>query len=317
MRLNQFEFLVALNSYGSFSKTAEKILISQPAISRAVKELEEELGYDILKRGKKGVEFTEKGRLVLEKAMIVMDAINEINDIEAKITGQLIGRVRIGSGSHHCSTIVLNSLINLQNKYPGLIINILREEIFNIIRNVAVNELDIGVILLNTATENDLLAEIKRNNIYFEELFNEEMCIILGDHHPLAGRSRASIHEIIRYPFVTSNRSTNSIMLNFLKQFGYQNYHKGIININDIGALRNFLTRSNTLAAVPKSTALESNKTFNDRLLMVLISDYRWNCRFGWLHKKQKLSIAEKRIKEELLLYCKRYQDGSKINIKE
>ncbi|MGI6224744.1 MAG: LysR family transcriptional regulator [Peptococcales bacterium] len=307
MRLNQFEFLVALNSYGSFSKAAEKILISQPAISRAIKELEEELGYDILIREKKGIEFTEKGKLVLEKAVIIMEAINEINIIDEK----LIGRVRIGSGSHHCSVIIFESLVDLRNKFPELIVDIMRDEIFSIIKNIALNEVDIGMITLNSATESSLMTEIRRNNAYFQELFDDEMCIILGYNHPLAAKSQAPMNEIIRYPVVTSNSSINFLMLNFLKQFGYCDYHQQIYNINDIGTLRNFLTRSNAIAIVPKFTAFESNKTFSDKLEVVLISDYNWNSRFGWVHKKQKLSISEQRIVDELLLYCNRYKESN------
>lgn len=305
MRLNQFEFLVALNSYGSFSKAAEKIHVSQPAISRAIKELEEELGYDILIRDKTGIEFTEKGKLVLEKAIIIMDAIKEMKGAGE----ELGGRVRIGSSSHHCSTIIFEGLVGLRSKYPELVVDIMRDDILRIIKNIGLNEVDMGMISVNKATESTLMTEISRNNAFFQELFEDEMCIILGYNHPLAKREQATIGDIIRYPVVTANSSISVVLLDFLKQFGYGRYHNNVFIINEISTLRSFVARSNdAIAIVPRSTALESNNVFSDKLAMVLIADYQWGCRFGLVRKRQRLSLAEQKIVDELKRYCNSFK---------
>ena len=68
MRLNQFEYLLALQRHGNFSRAAEELYVTQPSISVAIRELEEELGYALLLRSKKGVSFTAEGLIVLEKA---------------------------------------------------------------------------------------------------------------------------------------------------------------------------------------------------------------------------------------------------------
>ena len=56
MRLNQFKYLIALEESGSFSKAAQVLFISQPSLSAAMKELEDELGFEIIRRSKKSVQ---------------------------------------------------------------------------------------------------------------------------------------------------------------------------------------------------------------------------------------------------------------------
>ena len=72
MRLNQLKFLVELNKYKTISETAKKLYISQPSLSTAIKELEEELGFAIIERSNRGVEFTKRGEIVLKYSRDVM-----------------------------------------------------------------------------------------------------------------------------------------------------------------------------------------------------------------------------------------------------
>ena len=61
MNLNQFEYLLTVYQEKSITKAAQKLFVSAPAISTAVKQMEEELGYSILIRQPNGIVFTEKG----------------------------------------------------------------------------------------------------------------------------------------------------------------------------------------------------------------------------------------------------------------
>ena len=68
MQLNQFKFLIAVDKYGSISKAAQELYISQSTISLSLINLEEELGYVLLNRSKRGVTFTPEGKEVLKRA---------------------------------------------------------------------------------------------------------------------------------------------------------------------------------------------------------------------------------------------------------
>ena len=84
MRLNQFEMIVALEHCSSLSEAAEKLYMTQPSISKAIRELEEEVGYDILKRKKDGVAFTENGKEVLRLSKEILDNVEKIRDLAGR-----------------------------------------------------------------------------------------------------------------------------------------------------------------------------------------------------------------------------------------
>ena len=82
MRISQFEYLVSLEKYKSFSKTAQHIFVAQSSISQAVKELEDEMGFMIIRRSNKGISFTPQGKLVLDKAKKIMQEIESLEEMK-------------------------------------------------------------------------------------------------------------------------------------------------------------------------------------------------------------------------------------------
>ena len=80
MRLTQLQYLLEIKKQGSISKAAQHLYIAQPSMSAAIKELEEELGYELMKRSKKGVTFTSLGEQVIEKAVVIIgDGSNSLS----------------------------------------------------------------------------------------------------------------------------------------------------------------------------------------------------------------------------------------------
>ena len=81
MQLNQFKFLIAVDKYGSISKAAQELYISQSTISLSLINLEEELGYVLLNRSKRGVTFTPEGKEVLKRAYEIQNVLDSLKDI--------------------------------------------------------------------------------------------------------------------------------------------------------------------------------------------------------------------------------------------
>ncbi|MBP2639822.1 MAG: transcriptional regulator, LysR family [Firmicutes bacterium] len=304
MRLNQFEFLVALKRYKSFSKVSKALLISQPSISRAIKELEEELGYIVLKRGQNGIEFTPKGEMLVEKAENIMGEVYSIRDINSVIESDLKCEVRIGTSSHFCNAVVLDVLVGLKAEYPKLVIKLINSDVRRVIEEIAAKDLDVGIIQINTVDESQISTEIEKNTLTFTEIFNEEMCFIVGQNHPLLKKEKVSMVEILQFPFVTAKNSTIELLANFFQNYGYD---KGFIQINDIANLRRFIGASNSVAVISRSAALKSNTIFKDNLVSLSISDFEWRCRTGWIHKRNALSSTEGIIIKELTDRCRQY----------
>ena len=96
MRLNQFRFLDALKKYGTISRAAEQMYISQPSLSAAIKELEEELGFEVVTRTRKGVVFTALGEQVLEHSKRILQEVEEIQNLSGKADRMYQGSLSIG-----------------------------------------------------------------------------------------------------------------------------------------------------------------------------------------------------------------------------
>lgn len=305
MRLNQFEFLVALKKYKSFSKVSKALLISQPSISRAIKELEEELGYIVLKRGQNGIEFTPRGEMLVEKAENIMREVCSIRDINSVTESDLKCEVKVGTSSHFCNAVVLDVLVGLKEEFPKLVIKLINSDVRRVIEEVVMKDLDLGIIQINDIDEKTILTEIEKNTLTFTEIFREEMCFIVGQNHPLLKKEKVSMMEILQFPFVTAKNSTIELLANFFQKYGYD---KGFIQINDIANLRRFIGASNSVAVISKSAAIKSNAIFKDNLVSLSISDFAWRCRTGWIHKRHALSLTEKVIIEKLTDCCWQYK---------
>ena len=84
MQLTQLEYLIAVEKYGSISRAAREMYTSQSSISTSIKNLETELGVELLRRGPKGVNITEEGRHILESAKIINRHMEDIKSVRQK-----------------------------------------------------------------------------------------------------------------------------------------------------------------------------------------------------------------------------------------
>lgn len=303
MRLNQFQFLVGLKKQGSFSKVAEKQLISQPSISRAIKELEEELGYLIIKRSKKGVVFTEQGELVLENAIVIMEKIDNIMQTTDVGDHNLKGNAYMMGPFYFCDALVVNLLIKLKQKYPKITINLKEDCTRNIIEYVVNNKLGLGVIMMYDSDEMNTLNEISRNELKYFELFRDDVCFYVGPNHPLCKKPFSKITELLQYQYVTcGDTNVSAFTLKLFKEYGYD---KEIIEIRNRNALTKFVMMTDVITAMPKKIF---EITENRSLIPITTVNFKWGCKFGCIHKKEKLSMLEKKIIEELIMQCQRFK---------
>ena len=96
MTLNELKFAVALAKARNFRKAAEVCFVSQPALSLAVKKLEDELGVMLFERNRNDVTMTAVGELVIEQAMRVIEEASRVKEIARQGNNQLIGPLKLG-----------------------------------------------------------------------------------------------------------------------------------------------------------------------------------------------------------------------------
>jgi DNA-binding transcriptional LysR family regulator len=99
MELRQPRYLVAIAEEGSFTRAAERLWLAQPGLSTQIRRLEVELGIQLLERRTRGVVVTDAGQLFLERARIVLAAVEDARCTGHDLAAGLLGSIRLGSRS--------------------------------------------------------------------------------------------------------------------------------------------------------------------------------------------------------------------------
>lgn len=126
MNLRHLEHFLALSDMGSFSRAAEKLHITQSALSRSIQSLEEELGGPLLDRTGKRNEMTPLGQSVLERARGIVKEAAELKRGAALLQQGGLGSLRLGLGSGPGALLMTPWLVYMATHHPGVKVSVTR-----------------------------------------------------------------------------------------------------------------------------------------------------------------------------------------------
>lgn len=306
MQLNQFKFLVAVDHYGSISRAAQELYISQSTVSLALINLEEELGVTLLNRSKRGVSFTAEGKLVLGRAKAIMEQVEGLL-ASGFDSNELAGEVRVGGSSHFCMNIITDMMIQVKRQYAGLCILAQRQSIKEVVKAVAQKELDLGLVNFNSLNESDVVTELRRYNLEFTEIFRDRQRICVGEHHPLCGKQQIAFAELLQYDLVSLAFKMDELTYQFFKQRGYQ---REVVSINDLANLRKYVASTEAMLIMPEKEIENSNKTYSTQLYGLDVPEFDVGVTVGWLHHgDHPMTPSEQKVVELLERESQRFQD--------
>lgn len=175
-----------------FTRAGEVLHVTQPAISKTIRALEEELGTPLLHRGRRSVKLTEAGRVVLERAQSVLDGLRSIEQEVVELAALRRGRLRMGMPPIVGVTFFPRLLAEYHRAHPGIQLELTEEGSHQVEARVAARELDVGAVVLPTDAGT------------FEVLpfVHDELRAVLHRDHPLAGRRSLALRELAGAPFV-------------------------------------------------------------------------------------------------------------------
>lgn len=179
LKLKDLHILEAINRLGSMARAAEDLAISQPAISKAMGDLEHTLGVALLDRSSRGVELTDCGRILLRRGRVVFDEIRQgLKEIE-HLSDPATGEVRVGTVEP--MTAFVSAVVDrASRRYPKMAYHVSISDVTALLRGLRDRELDLVIARwMPTSPEEDLAAEI---------LFRDRLVVMVGASHPLAKR---------------------------------------------------------------------------------------------------------------------------------
>lgn len=190
MEVEQLRHFLKVAELESFTRAADEIGLSQPALSRSIAKLESEIGQPILERQTRSVVPTDAGKLLMTRARqivtLVDDTLVEITD-----DGQT-GRIRVGAIPTIAPYYLPQLLRAFGKGYPNASVIINEEPTEQLLKSMLDGELDVAVMAL----------PISVKYLDVEELFEEELQLVLPVNHPLADKPQVRLSDIQSLPFV-------------------------------------------------------------------------------------------------------------------
>jgi DNA-binding transcriptional LysR family regulator len=192
LELRHFNYFLAVAEELHFRQAAEKLFISQPGLSRQIKQMEEILGTSLFVRNKRKVSLTPAGEYLKSELEFILNHL-EVTKKQLKSIGDgNLGEIRIGFLGSAMQNVIPDLLIKLKNKYAGIKANL--EELSN---NAQVNavlrdKLDVGFVRLARVP----------NGIELRPVFEDTFSIVLPKDHKLNSTSFNGLHQLAEESFI-------------------------------------------------------------------------------------------------------------------
>lgn len=210
MELRHLRYFLVVGDSLSFTRASAQLRVAQPALSRRIQDLEDEIGVDLLKRSPRGVTLTAEGKLFLEKTRHLLQLVDEsVEQVRALARGQF-GDLHIGYSPSPTVEILPPALAAFQKAFPH--VNVLlhdasRRELVDGLRDGAL-ELAIMPEAVNTQTA----------GMQFEVLRSYPICAALAPAHPLTRLKSLSLEKLAREPIVSFSRKDYPEYFSFIER---------------------------------------------------------------------------------------------------
>ncbi|MDR3802938.1 MAG: LysR family transcriptional regulator [Veillonella sp.] len=183
------------------SEAAKRLFVSQPSLTKAIKELEKEMGITIFDRTNKGITVSKEGERFLGYARQVLE---QAALLEEQYKSQSGGKKQFSVSTQHYSFAV-NAFVELLKgaEIDQYDVSLRETQTYEIIDDVAHMKSEIGLLFYNDFNRPVLEKLIHTNELTFTELFTAHPHIFIGKNHPLANKDVVSMDELEEYPYIS------------------------------------------------------------------------------------------------------------------
>ena len=201
MTIQQLKYVVSVAESKTISEAAQKVFISQPSLTAAIKDLETELNIRIFSRTNKGVQVTAEGDEFLGYARQVLEQMNLLNE---RYCGQEKKSAKFCVSCQHYSFVV-NAFVDVIKKFGGseYDFNLRETQTHEIIEDVSLGKSEIGVLYMSEKNEEVISMLLKKNDLTFREIFVADPHVFIWEHHPLADRALIHLEDLDPYPYLS------------------------------------------------------------------------------------------------------------------
>lgn len=201
MTLQQLKYAVTVAECGTISAAAEKLFISQPSLTTAIRELETEMGVTIFSRTNRGVIVSREGEEFLGYARQIL---SQTQLLQERFSGREQGEKRFAVSSQHFNFTVLAFSRLVQNfRGPRYSFHFRETTTYEVLEDVSQLRSEVGILALNEDNERFLRRMFGKLGLEFTELKRVQAELFVSAEHPLAGRRFVTVEDVSPYPCIT------------------------------------------------------------------------------------------------------------------
>lgn len=203
----RLQVFYAVAKHGSFTRAAEHLFMTQPAVTFQIKQLEEHFNTRLLDRGHGKVSLTSAGELVFAYAEKILGLSDELESRVSELTDELAGTLSIGTSTTIAAYWLPRLLEGFKRRYPRVVPRVVVGNSQLTEDRVAARELDIG--LIEIVTDQPVIER--------RSAARDELLVICQPNHPLARAERLTAKDLVDYPFIT--RDPGNAITDLAEQF--------------------------------------------------------------------------------------------------
>lgn len=297
MTLQQLRYVTMVAKTGTITEAANKLYISQPSLTSAIHELENEMNIVIFRRNNKGVSVTKEGEDFLGYARQVLEQAAILEDKYKKNSG---GKKQFCVSTQHYSFSV-NAFVDLIKKYgqDEYDFSIRETQTYEIIEDVAKMRSELGILFLNDFNETVINKILKSHELEFTQLFVAKPHVFISRKHPLADKKIITNSELELYPYLSFEQGEHNSFY-FSEEIFSASERKKNIRVRDRATLFNLLIGLNGYTVC---SGVIDKKLNGKDIIAVPLAD-EGDMRIGYImHKKGMLSRLGKTYLESLKKY--------------
>ena len=242
MTLTQLHYMIVIAKTKSLNKAAEQLYVSQPSLTSAMKELENELGITLFYRSGKGVTLTNDGA---EFLLYAKQIYSQYESVMEKYGKGGTYKKKFGVSMQHYSFAV-KAFVDMarefdMSKYEFAIRETKTAEV---IRDVSTMKSELGILYLSDFNRKVIGKFLKTANLEFHPLINCQAYVYIWKHHPLAKEESISFEQLEAYPCLSFEQGDNSSFY-FAEEILSTNEYSRVIRANDRATMLNLMVGLN------------------------------------------------------------------------
>jgi len=258
----------------SFTKAANELFITQPAVTKHINAIEKEFGNKLFNRKGNRIELTEAGKILLKYANNIEKIYNQISFELSALNQQQKGSLRIGSSSTMTQYILPKLMANFKSKFKDLSVTVINgntEQIENSLKN---NEIDIGIV--------EGLS--KRSEFNYLEFLKDEIVLVVNSSNKLTKKEQTTLEELQKLPLILreDGSGTLEVIAYYLKQKGL-NFKDFLIEMQfgSTEGIKNYILNSDSPAFLSVHSVLDELQ--RNELSIVDIKDFEIKRHFNFI----------------------------------